>query len=99
MICRVCESTIRLPLWAKWQGGRVSTPAKRPISYCEMGWSTTQRVFERDALRVAVPGRTVLDTWRADYNGVRPHSAVANGTLPLRPTPATVKTSTQDSTP
>ncbi|MFM9845880.1 MAG: transposase [Hyphomicrobiaceae bacterium] len=24
--------------------------------------------------------RTVLDAWRADYNGVRPHSALANRT-------------------
>jgi putative transposase len=24
--------------------------------------------------------RTVLDIWRADYNGVRPHSALANKT-------------------
>jgi putative transposase len=51
--------------------------------------------------------RTVLDAWRADYNGVRPHSALANQTpeefrtqhIPLRPAPAMVKTSTQDSPP
>ena len=49
--------------------------------------------------------RSVLDAWRTDYNGVRPHSALVNktpeesepSTLPLRPAPATVKTSAQDS--
>lgn len=35
----------------------------------------------RETLFVSLPhARTVLDTWRADYNGVRPHSALANRT-------------------
>ena len=34
-----------------------------------------------ETLFVSLPqARTVLDAWRADYNGVRPHSALANKT-------------------
>ena len=34
-----------------------------------------------ETLFVSLPqARTVLDAWRADYNGVRPHSALANRT-------------------
>ena len=34
-----------------------------------------------ETLFVSLPqAREVLDAWRADYNGVRPHSALANMT-------------------
>jgi putative transposase len=34
-----------------------------------------------ETLFVSLPqAREVLDAWRADYNGVRPHSALANRT-------------------
>ena len=34
-----------------------------------------------ETLFVSLPqARAVLDVWRADYNGVRPHSALANRT-------------------
>ena len=61
-----------------------------------------------ETLFVSLPhARTALDTWRADYNGVRPHSALANRTpeefraphIAIAANAATVKTSTQDSTP
>ena len=44
--------------------------------------------------------RAVLDAWRTDYNGVRPHSALASSepiTWPLPQEPETVKTLAQDS--
>jgi hypothetical protein len=61
-----------------------------------------------ETLFVSLPqARSVLDAWRADYNEVRPHSALANRTpeefraqhIAVAAAPATVKTSTQDSTP
>lgn len=40
-----------------------------------------------ETLFVSLPrARTVLDIWRADYNGARPHSALANKTPEEFPT-------------
>lgn len=45
------------------------------------GLEACKRNGLNETLFVSLPhARAVLDAWRADYNGVRPHSALANKT-------------------
>jgi hypothetical protein len=74
------------------------------LSWVPVGGSANSLLLFCETLFVSLPhARTVLDTSRADYNGVRPHSALANRTpeefraphIAIAANAATVKTSTQ----
>jgi len=46
----------------------------------ELHRPAARRVPERNPIRIVSQARSVLEAWRTDYNGVRPHSALANKT-------------------